>query len=102
MHFLLGPSRPKFYSITHLCDLGVSRKFDFFQFSHHEPMYLFLNHDFTLKICSFEIHFVNVAQILREWEGGKYYKFCIFVPPSIKLIFELHYHKIHQQNRFLM
>ena len=74
----------------HLCEIEVSGKFDFFQFFHHEPKYLFLNHDFILKICSFEIHFVDVAQILREWEGGKYYKFCAFGPHSIVLIFELH------------
>jgi hypothetical protein len=65
--FLPCLSHPKFYYITHLCGKGLSRKFDFFQFFIIKTCVFFLKIDFTLKICSFEVHCVDVPQKLRDW-----------------------------------
>ena len=65
-------------------------------------MYLILKYYFTLKICSFELCNVNVAQKSKQWKGGQIRKICkIFLHP-ILLIFELHQQNVPQKNRFLM
>ena len=65
-------------------------------------MRLFPKSNSTLKIYSFEVHFVDIAQIIREWEGGNYCKFCLKGPPPILSSFELLKHSVPQKNRFLM
>ena len=59
--FWPGPSRPKFYYITHLCEIKLSRKFNFFIVG---PCIFFKNLNSKSKMCSFEIQYVGVAQIL--------------------------------------
>ena len=49
-------------------------------------------------MCSFEVYYVDVAQKLREWEGGLFSKDCNNCPPPILSISELHQHNIPQKN----
>ena len=62
----------------------------------------FLNINFELKICSFEVFHVNLAQKSRQWKGGQICKICNICLPPILSIFELHQQNVPQKNRFLM
>ena len=42
------------------------RKFDFFQNFHCKTMHFFLTFQFYIKKLFFEVHFVEVAQDIRE------------------------------------
>ena len=54
--FWPGPSHPKFYYITHLCEIKLSIKFIFFfKFLIVRPWIIFKNLNSTSKMCSFEI-----------------------------------------------
>ena len=66
----------KFYYITHLCEIGLTRKFNFFKVFIKRPCIFFSIINFTSKICSFEVHYVDLAQKITEWEGDDYCKFC--------------------------
>ena len=47
--FWPGLTRPKFYYITHLCEIELSRKSDFFQVFHCKTIYIFQNSQFYIK-----------------------------------------------------
>ena len=62
------PSHPKFYYITHLCEIEVMRKFIFsFKIFIKDFVYIFSIINFTSKICSFEVYYVDIAQKPREY-----------------------------------
>ena len=52
-------------------------------------------------MCSFEVHYVEVAQKLRKLEGGYNSDFSLWTAPPNLLIFELHQHYVPQKNTFL-
>ena len=82
--FSTCPSRPKFYYITHLCEIGLTRKFNFFKNVIKIPCIFFSIINFTSKICSFEVHYVDLAQKITKWEGDDYCKFTEYAPcPSL-------------------
>ena len=60
----------------YLCEIGILRTFEFFQFFRFKTTHFFLKSYFYIKNYSFDIRYVNVAQKIREWEGGNYCKFC--------------------------
>ena len=61
---------PKFYYISHLWKIGLQTKFKFFQVFENKNCFSFLYLNSTWKMCSFEVHYVDVAQKLRKLEGG--------------------------------
>ena len=71
------PSCPKFYYITHLCEIELLRKFNFFQIFDCKNMYIFQKSHFPSKMFSFEIQYVGVAQKLQEWWGANLAKIDI-------------------------
>ena len=48
------------------------------------------------------MHYVYVAQKLRELEGGNYCNFYNKGQPITQPIFDLHQHNVPQKNKFLM
>ena len=60
---------PKFYYISHLWKIGLQTKFNFFQIFENKNCFSFLYLNSTWKMCSFEVHNVDVAQKLKDWEG---------------------------------
>ena len=50
----------------HLCEIGQKLKFDFSQIFNYKLQFLFLTTKSTVKMRSFEVHYVDVAQKLRE------------------------------------
>ena len=95
-------SLSKFYYITHLCEIERTRKFDFFNFFKVNLYAIFLDSNFTWKICSFEVHYVNVALQISEWEGCNNCKNGQIGPPTNLLIFVVHQHNVPQKNIFFM
>ena len=69
-------SHPKFYYITRLCEIGLTRKFNFFKVFMKRPCIFFSIINSKSKICSFEVHYVNMAQQITEWQRGDYCKYC--------------------------
>ena len=61
-----------------------------------------LNPNFVRKMCSFEVHCIDVAKKLREWEGGKYCTFCYIAPSISTTDSEQHKHDITQKDTFSM
>ena len=59
-------TRQKFYYITHLWEIELSRKIIFFKFFIFRPYTVFKSLNSTLKICSFDIKNAIVAQKFRE------------------------------------
>ena len=51
-------------------------------------------------MCSFEVHNVDVAQKLKDWEGPPKATITIIAPPPTFLMFEQHQHNVPQKNTF--
>ena len=51
-------------------------KIQFFQFFLFKTKFFFVKAKFYMKISSFEVHYVDVAEMIGEWEGGNNGKFC--------------------------
>ena len=65
-------------------------------------MFHLLNLNCSLKICPIEVHYVYVAQKLRELEGSNYCNFFNKGQPITQPIFDLHQCSVPQKNKFLM
>ena len=50
----------------HLCEIGQKRNFDFFQIFDFKQCFSLLNLNCKWKMCSFEVHYVDVAQKITE------------------------------------
>ena len=64
----------KFYYINRLSETSVKWSYQensiFFQFSITNLYFFLLNLNSTWKMCSFQVHHVDVAQKLRKLKGG--------------------------------
>jgi hypothetical protein len=72
--FSSGSSPLKFYYIMHLCEMELPRKlFFFFQFFIKKLYFFLLNLNSLWKMCSFEVHHVDVVLRFRrkKWKIGK-------------------------------
>ena len=67
--FSLTPSPLKFYYITHYVKWSYQENLNFFQFFITKLYFFLLNLNSLWKMCSFEVHHVDIAQKLRNWEG---------------------------------
>ena len=67
--FSLGRSPLKFYYITHYVKWSYQENLNFFQFFITKLYFFLLNLNSLWKMCSFEVHHVDIAQKLRNWEG---------------------------------
>ena len=80
----------KVYYITHLCEIGLLRKFEFFQLFHFKTTHFFLKSDFFIKNCSSNILYVHVAQKNKGMGRGQSLQILLNRPPIPLLISELH------------
>ena len=62
--FSPSTSHPKFYYITHQCEIEKWKKFNFFQFFLFKTKFFFVKAKFYMKISSFEVHYVDVAEMI--------------------------------------
>ena len=68
--FSLASSRLKFYYITHYVKWSYQENLNFFQFFITKLYFFLLNLNSLWKMCSFEVHHVDIAQKLRKLKGG--------------------------------
>ena len=100
--FSPSTSRLKFYYITHLCEIELSGKFNFFQFFHCKTMYDFQKSQFHIKNVFFWGTRCWCSSKITRMVGGQICQFWLNWPPTILVIFELHQHIVSQKNTFLM
>ena len=94
--------RSKFYCITRLRDMGENSKIDFFQVFLSKLYSYFHNQQSLLKMWSFEVHYVVVAQKISQLEWALYEKNRRTSAPPIHTFFEFHQYNVPQKIKFFM
>ena len=84
--FSTGPSLPKFYYITHLCEIELTRKFHFFQIFHFKTMHLFPKSRFYIKNWFFWGTLCWYSSNSKRMGGGQFLQILPHRPPSHSLI----------------
>ena len=77
-------------------------QFDFSHFFQFQTIYFCSKISSTWKMLSFEVHDVDVAQKMTDWEGRSKATIAAYGPPPNSLIFEVGQHDISQKIAFFM
>ena len=56
--------------LTLLCQMELTRKLEFFPIFHYETILFSSESEFSMKMCSFEVHHDDIAQKLGKLKGG--------------------------------
>ena len=83
--FSTGPSLPKFYYITHLCEIELTRKFHFFQIFHFKTMHLFPKSKLYIKNLFFWGTLCWSSSNNKRMGGGPMRQNLQKLPPSHSL-----------------
>ena len=95
--------RPSKFCYYHTyVEWGYKQKLIFFKFFKEKLFFFLFYLNSKWKMCSFEVHYVDVAQKLRKLEGGYNSDCSLWTAPPNLLIFELHQHYVPQKNTFFM
>jgi hypothetical protein len=81
---------------------GYKQNSIFFNFLKEKLIFFFLYLNSIWKMCSFEVHNVDVAQKLKDWEGPSISYNRYYSPPPTFLVFELPQHHAPQKNTFFI
>ena len=84
--FSTGPSLSKFYYITHLCEIELTRKFHFFQIFHFKTMHLFPKSRFYIKNWFFWGTLCWYSSNSKRMGGGQFLQILPHRPRSHSLI----------------
>ena len=100
--FSTGPSLPKFYYITHLCEIELTRKFHFLKIFHFKTMHLFPKSKLYIKNLFFWGVLCWSSSNDKRKGGEPMRRNLQRHPPPILLSFEVCKQNVPQKNQFLM